>query len=103
MTTRNVEQEFDTLKSDFGKLSTDLSNLTAALRDLTAEGAQDYMAKLRAATEHANGNVHAAAAALGARGREGLDAAAEHVRERPLASILICFGLGLVIGKLMDR
>ena len=103
MTSRNVEQEFDTLKADFGKLSGDLANLTAALRDLTAEGAQDYLAKLRAATDHANGEIHGAAAALGARGREGLDAAVAHVRERPLTSILICFGLGLVIGKLIDR
>jgi len=103
MSARNVEQEFDTLKSDFGKLSSDLASLTTALRDLAGDGAQDYVAKLRAATSHANGNVQAAAAALGARGREGLEAAVEHVRERPLTSILICFGLGLVIGKLIDR
>jgi ElaB/YqjD/DUF883 family membrane-anchored ribosome-binding protein len=32
-----------------------------------------------------------------------METAAQHVRERPLASILICFGLGLVIGKLIDR
>jgi len=103
MAARNVEQEFDALKSDFGKLSTDLASLTAALRDLTTEGAQDTLAKLRAATAHANGEIHDAAAALGARGRDGVDAAIHHVRERPLTSILICFGLGLAIGKLLDR
>jgi ElaB/YqjD/DUF883 family membrane-anchored ribosome-binding protein len=103
MTARNVEQEFDALKADFGKLSTDLANLTTALREATGQGASDYLAKLRGAMEHANGDVQAAAAALGARGREGMDAAAEHVRERPLTSILVCFGLGLVVGKLLDR
>ena len=103
MSARNVEQEFDVLKSDFGKLSTDLANLTTALRELTNQGAQDYVAKLRAAAGQANDDIHAAAAALGARGREGMETAAQHVRERPLASILICFGLGLVVGKLIDR
>jgi len=103
MSARNVEQEFDALRSDFGKLSADLANLTAALRDVTAEGAHDYWVKLRAATDHANGEAHAAAAALGARGRDSIDAAARHVRDRPLTSVLACFAAGLVIGKLLDR
>jgi ElaB/YqjD/DUF883 family membrane-anchored ribosome-binding protein len=103
MSVRNVEQEFDALKSDFGKLSSDLGSLTEALRELTSESAQSYGAKLRAAAAQAHEDAHAAAAALSARGREGMEAAAQQVRERPLASILVCFGLGLVLGKLIDR
>ncbi len=103
MSARNVEQEFDVLKADFGKLSGDLVRLTEALRDLTGEGAQGYLAKLRSATGQANEDVHAAAAALGARGREGMEAIEQQVRARPLMSILICLGLGLIIGKLLDR
>jgi len=100
---RNVEQEFDALKLDFGKLSSDLVRLTEALRDLTGEGAQEYVAKLRSVVSQANEDAQAAAAALGARGREGIAAVEHQVRERPLMSILICFGVGLVIGKLIDR
>ena len=90
-------------KSDFGKLSSDLVRLTEALRDLTGEGAQEYVAKLRSVVSQANEDAQAAAAALGARGREGIAAVEHQVRERPLMSILICFGVGLVIGKLIDR
>lgn len=103
MSTRNVEQEFDALKSDFGKLGTDLASLTTAMRDLAGQGALDNLAKLKAAAGQAHEDVHAAAAALGARGRDGMAAAVQQVRDRPLTSILICFGLGLVIGKLIDR
>ncbi len=103
MSVRNVEQEFDALKTDVGTLSADLVRLTEALRELTGEGAQGYWAKLRSVTGQASEEVHAASAALGARGREGIDAIERQVRANPLMSILICLGLGLVIGKLLDR
>jgi ElaB/YqjD/DUF883 family membrane-anchored ribosome-binding protein len=96
MPPRTIEQEFDTLKADFSKLSSDLANLTEVLRDLTGQGAQASFDKLRAA---AGNGVDAAAA----HGRDGVAAVMQQVRERPLASILVCFGLGLVIGKLIDR
>ena len=103
MPVRNVEQEFDALKSDFGKLSSDFVRLTEAMRDLTSDGAQDYVAKLRSVMSQTNEDAAAAATALGARGREGVAAVEHQVRERPLISILVCFGVGLVIGKLIDR
>ncbi|MBY0431283.1 MAG: hypothetical protein K2Q10_08805 [Rhodospirillales bacterium] len=103
MSARNVEQEFDALKSDFSKLSSDLASLTDAIRNLTGQDAQDYLAKMRAVVGQANEGVEATASALGARGREGIASVAQHMRERPLTSILICLGLGVVIGKLIDR
>ena len=103
MSTRNVEQEFDALRSDFSKLSSDLGNLTDALRNLTGQGAQDYLAKMQAVMGQANDGVEATATALSARGREGIACVTHQMRERPLTSILICLGLGVVIGKLFDR
>ena len=103
MSARNVEAEFDTLKADFGKLSADLVRVTEALRDVTGQGAQDYLAKLRSVTGKAGDEVHEAITELGSRGREGIEAVEHQVRERPLISILIGFGLGLVIGKLIVR
>jgi ElaB/YqjD/DUF883 family membrane-anchored ribosome-binding protein len=103
MSARNVEQEFDALKSDFAKLSADLVNLTEAMRNLTGENAQEYMKKGRNVLDQANKDVEAAAAALGERGRQGITAIAHQIKERPLTSILICLGLGIVVGKLIDR
>lgn len=103
MSVRNVEQDFDALKADFGKLSADLVNLTAALRDATGQGAQEYLAKVRSFTDQGSEDVQAAAAALGARGRDAMNSVGEQIRDRPLMSLLICFGLGIVIGKLIDR
>ena len=102
MSTRNVEQEFDALKSDFGKLSADLVSLTQTLRDLAGKDAHLVMDRLGDTMGRANHEVEAAAAA-GARGREGVTAVAQQLRERPLTSILVCLGLGVVIGKLINR
>jgi ElaB/YqjD/DUF883 family membrane-anchored ribosome-binding protein len=103
MSARNVEHEFDALKSDFGKMSADLVSLTQALRDLAAKDGEAYLSKARNVVGQANEDVEAAAAALAARGREGLHSVAVQVRERPLTSILVCLGVGVVIGKLFDR
>lgn len=103
MSARNVEQEFDALKLDLGKLSSDLASVTEALHDLAGRSAGEYGAKLRGVMEHATENVETAAAALKERGCRGAASVVHHMRERPLATILIGFGLGVVIGKLMDR
>jgi ElaB/YqjD/DUF883 family membrane-anchored ribosome-binding protein len=103
MAARNVEQEFDALKSDFGRLSSDLVNLTEAMRGLIGGDAQDTIAKVRTVMGQAGESVEATAAALGARGRKGIACLEHQVRERPLTSILVCLGVGLVLGKLIDR
>ena len=103
MSTRNVELEIDTLKADFAKLSADLCGLTQALRGLDGQDAQDILAKLRAIAEAETEGLRAAAAGLGARGQDATAAVGRNIREHPVMSVLICFGLGLVIGKLIDR
>lgn len=103
MTARNVEQEFDTLKSDISKLSSDLVNLRDAIRSLAGQDAQEPLARMRAVLEQANEGVEATASALGARSRQGIASVEQQMRERPLASILIGLGVGLIIGKLVSR
>ena len=37
------------------------------------------------------------------RGREGVAAVKQQIEERPVISLLVAFGIGLVIGKLINR
>ena len=37
------------------------------------------------------------------RGREGAAALEQQIEERPVISLLVAFGVGLVIGKLINR
>jgi ElaB/YqjD/DUF883 family membrane-anchored ribosome-binding protein len=103
MSARNVEQEFDSLKADFGKLSADLVALTDALRGLNGRDAKDYLAKLGSIAAGESDGLRAAAAELGARGQDAVASVGRQISDRPVMSVLICFGLGLLIGKLLDR
>jgi ElaB/YqjD/DUF883 family membrane-anchored ribosome-binding protein len=37
------------------------------------------------------------------RGREGVAAVTQQIEERPFISVLVAFGIGVVIGKLINR
>jgi ElaB/YqjD/DUF883 family membrane-anchored ribosome-binding protein len=37
------------------------------------------------------------------RGREGVAAVEQQINERPFISVLVAFGIGVVIGKLINR
>jgi ElaB/YqjD/DUF883 family membrane-anchored ribosome-binding protein len=103
MPTRNVEQEFDALRSDFAKLGSDLKSLTHAMGNLTGQEARDYSVRLRAALGHVGEDVDAMASSVAVGSRKGAAEVSRCVGEHPLTSILLCLGLGLVIGKLIDR
>jgi ElaB/YqjD/DUF883 family membrane-anchored ribosome-binding protein len=96
MTTRNVEGEFDTLKDDLGKLRADVSNLSSALKDVTSDTVREQVEIIRA-------RIDSIAADAKMQGRASLDDLTGRIEERPLASVLIAFGVGVLIGKLFDR
>jgi ElaB/YqjD/DUF883 family membrane-anchored ribosome-binding protein len=98
---RNVEQEFDALKNDVKKLGDDFANLARALLDTASP--DNILAKLRELADRGSDEVGAAASALGKQGNDAIVSVGRQVRERPLTTILICLGLGFVIGKLIDR
>jgi ElaB/YqjD/DUF883 family membrane-anchored ribosome-binding protein len=100
MSDRNVEQEFDALKSDLGKIGSDLASLTQAIHDFIGQDTQAKLDKLHGATEQAKEEVGTAAAALGERGCKGISSIGNQLRKHPLVSVLIGLAVGVVLGKL---
>ncbi len=96
MTTRNLESEFDTVKTDLAKLREDISKLSNALRDVTSETVHDQVAQLRGRFDTIAGDAKQ-------HGRQALDDLTDRIEERPLASILIAFGVGVLFGRILDR
>ena len=91
-----IDSNLDTVKDDLGKLKADLSSLTTAFQGFAAEtvrtkwnGTQE---KLDQWTERAR-----------SQSRESLEDLAEEIEDRPLTSILLAFGLGVLLGRLFDR
>ncbi len=96
MTTRKLDDGFDTVKDDLMKLRADIANLSLALKDVTSESVNEQIAVIRARIDQIGGEARE-------QGRQTLDDVTDYIEERPLASVLIAFGVGLLFGRLLDR
>ena len=96
MTSHDVEGEFGTVKDDLAKLRADIANLSAALKELTSETVHDQIDSLKGRIDHLTSDAKL-------KGRQTLDDLADHIEERPVSSVLIAFGVGILIGRLFDR
>ena len=103
MATRNLDQELDTLRADLGKIRDDIASLTRTLGDAAAAEAKAGGAKLNEAAHAAKDRAQRFAESARTQGEEGIAALEERIEQNPITSILVAFGFGLVIGKLLDR
>ncbi|WP_374383205.1 hypothetical protein [Dongia sp.] len=85
MAERSLEKEFDTLKNDLGTLKDDVSAIARTLADKGSARLSDAVG---------NGK---------ARVQEGVAALEGEVAARPLTSLLVAFGAGILLGKLTHR
>ena len=103
MADRDLQKDVETLRTDLETVRKDLATLTDTLKE-TAK------ARMQLGVETAEAEVKPALAQLRqtldkarGRGREGLQTVAGQVEERPLVTLAAAFGLGLLIGRLLDR
>lgn len=91
MATSDFSKDVDKLKSDMDELRKDVASIAEALKELGTEKGREAFAR---------------AEEIGERARRRASAAEERVsheiEERPFASVLTAFGVGFVIGKLLD-
>ncbi|MDB5366388.1 MAG: hypothetical protein JWM77_2315 [Rhodospirillales bacterium] len=93
---RQFESEFDTVRDDLTKLSSDIANLAASLKDGATDTAREQLAAARDRFERLTEEARS-------RGEEQLEGLAATIEERPLTSVLIAFGVGVILGRLLDR
>jgi ElaB/YqjD/DUF883 family membrane-anchored ribosome-binding protein len=96
MTTRNLEGEFDVIKDDLVKLREDISKLTATFKEATSETVRDRVGALKGRIDEIAGDART-------QSREAMHELADRIEERPLTSVLIAFGVGVLLGRLFDR
>lgn len=85
MPDRSLEKEFDALKTDLGTLKDDVSAIARTLADKGSARLNDAVG---------NGK---------ARVQEGVVALENEITARPLTSLLVAFGAGILLGKLTQR
>jgi ElaB/YqjD/DUF883 family membrane-anchored ribosome-binding protein len=87
-----AEQEVEKLRSDVQQLRSDINILVQDVKDVGAQQSRFVVDRARKASESF---LHEAEAL---RGR-----ADQKIEQNPLMSVLVSFGIGFFIGRLLDR
>jgi ElaB/YqjD/DUF883 family membrane-anchored ribosome-binding protein len=85
MADRSLEKEFDVLKNDLGTLKEDVATIAKLL-------AKKGQSQLNEAVDTGKARVQA-----------GVDVLEDQITARPLTSLLVAFGVGIMLGKLTQR
>ncbi len=80
------------LKAEFASLREDISKITETLRRLSGEQVKDGRERTRQAASRTRERVHQAVGSV-----EG------EIQQYPLTSLAAAFGVGFIVGKLLDR
>lgn len=103
MADREAHAEIETLKAELARLREDFAGVAAALRDAgmaetenMRENTSEFLSNLKEHLGHALDEAKE-------KGKRSMEVVENQVSEHPFASLLIAFGVGFVLGKLLDR
>jgi ElaB/YqjD/DUF883 family membrane-anchored ribosome-binding protein len=100
---RNLEEELDTLKAGLETLRKEISSFGDAATDEIKTRGRHARAAVGRATDRASEVWEDATSEASRRGREGIASLEHQIDERPFISVLVAFGIGVVVGRLIDR
>ncbi len=92
MATRDAASDAEQLKADLEQLKRDMAALTDTLKGMAAERGHQGADALKGA-----------AAATEEQAKAAIQSVENHISERPFASVLVAFGAGLLLGRLLGR
>lgn len=88
----NSEKDIQELRDEMSKLRSDFTEISKTLRRISGERVEKGREKLRESAEWSR-----------KRARDSLGDFEHEIEERPLTSIATAFGVGFILGKLLDR
>ena len=98
-----LSKEMEQLRKDFASLRSDLSGVVETLRNMGAEQGRNAYQRARQAGEQAYGQARATGEQAYGQARAAEQAVEREISERPLISVLGAFGVGFLVGVLLDR
>lgn len=93
---KTIKTEVEALRADFKQVKEDLVGLTRILSQYTSKQAGEGLDDLKQARDRIEAQLRQAAG-------EARDTLEQRVKEQPLGTLLIAFGVGLLIGKAVSR
>jgi len=92
MTTKEDANDINKIKADLDALREDLAALSSSMSAAAANQGRE-----------ASERLHDTVAEGRERAQKMADDAGRHIEDNPWASVAIAFGLGVLIGKILDR
>lgn len=102
MADESIRKEFNELKQDFSKLRADIADLLSAVKDAGMERAAESGASLNEELQKRRERLRSALQGARVRGEKTIDDIEEGIAEHPLSSLLMAFGLGFIVAKLIN-
>jgi len=91
-----IKDDVDALRADFKQVKADLVELTKTLSQFTSRHAAEGLDDLKVRRDRLETQLRSVAG-------EARDTLEQRVKDQPLGTLLIAFGVGLLIGKSAGR
>jgi ElaB/YqjD/DUF883 family membrane-anchored ribosome-binding protein len=101
MASRTMEDDLARLREEFDDLRSRLLDQSDSARDSASRSLRDGAKALRESYGDARDSASQTIANVTRQSRDGLATLEHRVEERPLTSLLVAFGIGLVVGRLL--
>lgn len=99
----SARAEFKHVKDDVSRLREDLASLAQSVLEAGKAGSQEARERLEVEARKRLEQLKSAASTAKAKGEQAVEGVETQIRERPIAAVLVAFGAGLILGKLLDR
>lgn len=99
----SAPREPGTPQDSLARLIEEVASLKATLAGLGKRGAAEARAAADAKLDDLHGELELLADELHRQGQDTLAGVEQRVRDHPLASLLVALGIGMVLGRLLDR
>jgi ElaB/YqjD/DUF883 family membrane-anchored ribosome-binding protein len=103
MAERDLQKDLEAIKEDMAQLRSDLGELTQRLVDMGKDEISTARNRVRTRARSLGRELRETLNDTGERGLKTVESVEQLIAERPVVSLLAAFGLGLFVGKLLDR
>ena len=103
MAERDLQKDLDAVKEDLAKLRSDIAELTQNLIDTGKDEVSSARSRVRAEARNLRRELRQTFNDTGEQGLKTIESVEQLLTDKPLVSLLAAFGLGLLVGTLLQR
>lgn len=103
MPDKKFDKELEALRADLGRLKTDLADIAEAVKESARGQAEAASAEIGDLLKVLEQGLKDAFDSIKEKGESSVETVGRQVEQRPLLSLLIAFGAGLLFGRISSR